>query len=217
MTNLYLIGGSPRCGKTIIFKEVIEKKPMVAISTDALREMARYTLFEESYVSVQSLSFQGDVTFHRAGEEKDISHKKHFSYEIDEEELTWKAVVGLIQCYDRNPGRSLIIEGVAITPERVKSLSLKNFKLKAVFLGFNNESYLKNILDYSHEHKDWLYKKVMIESGGDYSVAETWFKEELIRSKEVAMLAEKYGYKFFSPQEKNFQKYRDEVVEYLLA
>ncbi|MDB5259086.1 MAG: hypothetical protein JWO73_294 [Candidatus Taylorbacteria bacterium] len=217
MNNLYLIGGSPRSGKTIIFKEMINRKPMIAISSDALRESARYTLTEEPFVSIQKLSFEGDVSFHRAGENKDISHAKHFSYDIDQEELTWKAIVGLINFYDRKSGNSLIIEGMAITPERVKSLSLKNLKIKAAFVGFTDDSHLKNILEYAHANEDWVHKKITLEDGGDDSSVRKWFNEELGKNKEDATLAKEYGYEFFSPHEGSFEEYTNKVVEYLLG
>lgn len=217
MNTLCLIGGSPRSGKTIIFNEIIRQKPMIAISSDALRESVRYTLLEEHFVTIQKLSFQGDATFHRAGEHKDASHTKHFSYEIDQEELTWNSIKGLISYYDRKGAASLIIEGMAITPERVKSLSLKNLELRAVFLGSTEESYFENILAYSKEKEDWMYKKIHQEDGGDDSNVRKWFSDEVIRNRKVAVLAEENGYGFFSPHEGSFDEYRDKVVKYIIG
>ncbi len=217
MNTVYLIGGSPRSGKTIIFNEVIKQKPMIAVSSDALREAARFTLLEERFVTIQKLSFEGDATFHRAGENKDISHTKHFFYEIDQEELTWNTIKGLISYYDRKGGVPLIIEGMAITPERVKSLSVKDLEIRAVFLGFTDESYFEKIFEYSNDKKDWIYKKINQEDGGDDSAVRKWLKEELVKNKNAAALAEEYGYKFFSPHENSFEEYRNKVVKYLLG
>lgn len=216
MNTLYLIGGSPRSGKTIIFNEVIKQKPMIAVSSDALREAARFTLLDESFVTIQKLSFEGDAIFHRAGENKEISHTKHFSCDIDQEELTWKTIKGLINYYDRKGGVSLIIEGMVITPERVKELSVKDLGVKAVFLGFTDKSHIENIFEYSNDKKDWIYKKINQEDGGDDSFVRKWLHEELEKNKKVAILAEEYGYKFFSPHESSFEVYRDKVVKFLL-
>ncbi len=217
MSTLYLIGGSPRSGKTVIFNELIQQKPMIAVSADALREAARYALLEERFVTIQKLCFEGDAVFHRAGEDKGISHSKHFSHEIDQEELTWNAIKGLIGYYDRKGGASLAIEGMAITPERVKSLSVSELDIRAVFLGFTDESYFENIIEYSNANKDWIHKKINQEDGGDDSNVRKWFEEELAKNKKAAALAEQNGYKFFSPHGGSFEEYRDKVVKYLLG
>lgn len=218
MNTLYLIGGSPRSGKTIIFNELIRQNPMIALSSDAIREAARYVLTDEPFVTISQLSFEGNVTFHRSGENKDISHTKHFHQEINQEDLAWKTIMGLINYYDRKPGTpSLVIEGMAITPERVKSLSLKNLELKVAFVGFTDDSYLDTILTYAYAKKDWVYKKITEENGGDDSSVRKWFNEELVKNKSLEAVAKDYGYGFFSPSGSSFEKYRDSVVKYLLS
>ncbi len=216
MNTLYLIGGSPRSGKTLIFKEVIKRNPMIAISSDALREAIRFTVTEESFINIHELAFEGDVTFHRAGEDGNISHTKYFSQKPSQEELTWKTIQGLIQYYDHNENRSLIIEGMAITPERVKSLNLKNMKLKAVFVGFTDPSHLDSILKYAYENEDWVHTKITKENGGDDTSVREWFNAELEQNNKVEALAKEYGYGFFSPHGGKFDAYCDEVVKYLL-
>lgn len=216
MNTLYLIGGSPRSGKTTIFRKIVTQKPMLAITTDGLREAIRYTIIEESFATIKKLSFSGQATFHKAGENKDESHTKDFSYDIDQEELTWKNIVGLVNYYDRPRGASIVIEGMAITPERVKSLSLKNLELKVVFLGFTDESHFEKIFEYSNINKDWIHKKINEEDGGDDSHVRKWLKETLEENKKMEALATEYGYSFFSPHEGDFDEYCDKVVKYLL-
>ncbi len=189
---------------------------MTAISSDALREAARYTLTDESFINVNHLSFEGDVSFHRSGESKDESHTKHFRQEITQEDLTWKTIVGLINYYDRKAGTaSLAIEGMAITPELVNSLSLKHLVLKAVFVGFTDDSYLNTILGYAHAKKDWVYKKIVEEDGGDDSAVRKWFADEVIKNKRVERIAKEHGYGFFSPNGDSFEDYCSSVVRYL--
>lgn len=217
MDTLYLLGGSARSGKTIIFNKIINSKPMMAISSDALREGIRNVLLDESYVSVQNLSLSGDATFHRPGENKDISHTKHFSKEFTENEFTWKTIVGLINHYDRHLKKDvpLIIEGVAITPERVNSLQLKNTDIKAAFLGCTEMAFLENILEYSKKHKDWVYKAIQENNGDDASIRE-WFTSVIKESKQMAIQAEKFGYAFFPVDSANFEKYCNTVADYFL-
>jgi 2-phosphoglycerate kinase len=114
MSNLYIIGGSTRSGKTTILNKVIKAKPMIAVQTDAIREGMRKALIGESLVTINKLSFSGDVTFHRLSENSDVSHTKHFSQEISQDELTWNNVAGLINYYD-DKGVDLIVEGMVET------------------------------------------------------------------------------------------------------
>ncbi|MDB5245179.1 MAG: hypothetical protein JWN90_284 [Parcubacteria group bacterium] len=215
MNNLYLIGGSPRSGKTIIFNAFLAKKPMVAINSDALREGVRQAIVEESGITINELAITGDVTFHRSGENKDISHNKHFSYQITQEELTWKTLVGLIMYYDKQ-NIPVLIEGMAITPERIKYLELENLKVKTVFLGYLDNSQFDSVLEYANQHKDWMYKKINQENNGDDTTVRKWFEEEVEKNKVIAANANEFGYKFFSPSAGSFEEYTDTVVRYLL-
>ena len=215
MNNLYLIGGSPRSGKTIIFNSVINKRPMVAISSDALREGARFALTGESFANISDLSFDGDVSFHRTGDGTGVSYTKHFSQRVSDDELTWNVVCGLINFYDKKD-IPVIIEGMVITPERVKSLDLKNLKIKAAFVGFTDNLQLKSMLEYAHVNKDWIYKEIIDGDKEDESSVKKWYDEEKENNKHVAFDARRYGYGFFSPNESSFQEYCDKVIKYLL-
>ena len=187
---------------------------MIAVQTDAVREGVRRGLIQESSVTINKLSFSGDVTFHRLGEDSDISHSKHFSQEISQDDLTWNVVAGLINYYD-DKGVDLIIEGMVITPEHVKNLVLKNFKIKAVFVGITDDTSLDIMLEQSNLNKDWIYTKIN-EHGGDNTVIKKAFNDEIKKSKKVAILANEYGYKFFPFKNNDFEKYCDEIVDYLL-
>ena len=214
MNNLYLIGGSTRSGKTTILHKVIAAKPMIAIQTDALREGLRKALVDESKVSISKLSFSGDVIFHRTNEDNDMSHTKHFSQEISQDDLTWNAVAGLINYYD-GKGVDLIIEGMVITPERVNSLTLKSLNIRAVFVGITEDTDLNTILEKANLNKDWVYKKIN-ENKGDVDVIKRAFNEEIEKSEKVAIAAKEYGYKFFPFKNDDFEKYCNDVLSYLL-
>ncbi|CAN5684788.1 hypothetical protein BH11PAT2_BH11PAT2_03930 [soil metagenome] len=216
MKNLYLIGGSPRSGKTIIFNALLEKRPMIAINSDAVREGVRQAIIGEVGISINQLTITGDVTFHRSGESENISHDKHFSYQITQEELTWKTLVGLIMYYDRK-NIPVLIEGMAITPESIKDLKLENLKLKAVFLGYLDNSQFDSVLEYANQHKDWIYKKINQENNGDDTAVRKWFGEEVEKNKVLAANANELGYKFFSPSTGSFEEYTDTVVNYLIG
>jgi hypothetical protein len=188
MSNLYLIGGSPRCGKTIIFNDLINKKPMIAIPTDAVRAGVRYL----------------------------NKHKRiNFSEEEVENDLPWEIIVGIIQRYDHKD-IPLVIEGVVVTPERVKNLVLNNLKLKVVFVGFTEDSYIEDIIKYAHSEKDWVYDNIITKNFGDDSEIIKMFSGQKENNKKIKSSAEEYGYRFFSPEGVSFEEYRKNVLSYLL-
>lgn len=132
MNKLYIIGGSPRCGKTIILNEVLQKRPMVSVSSDAIRAGVRYL---------------------------DKNNRIDFPEEMIEDVLPWEILVGLIQRYDHQ-NIPLIAEGVVFTPERVKSLKLKKLELQAVFVGFSSDEFIDRVVDHGKQAKDWVYDNI---------------------------------------------------------
>ncbi len=187
MNKLYLIGGSPRCGKTTIFNSFINKKPMIAIPTDAIRAGVRF-LNKHSRIN--------------------------FSEDEIENNLPWEMVVGLIHRYDHK-NIPLIVEGVVITPERVKNLKLKNLELRVVFVGFTGDSHIEKIIKHGQIEKDWVYDHITKENGNDTEIRKM-FKNIQEENKLVKEKADEYGYSFFSPENLSFDVYCNSVVEYLL-
>jgi len=210
--KLYLIGGSARSGKTIILNELIRRKPMLALSTDALREGVRNIFAGESYLDIQKLHFKGELTFRRA-REKEILIKK-FEQRPSESEITWQATIGFIDHYDRK-NISIAIEGLAITPERVKSLQLKNLELKVVFIGFTKVVHLEKILEHSQKYNDWI-NKVIEDDGGSKTKIEEWFKKTIRENKRLSKQVREYGYYFIDISEDLFEKNIQSGIEYLL-
>lgn len=222
MNNLYLIGGSERSGKTTILHKIIKANPMIAIQTDAIRGSIEKVLFDEMEIiaPIGQVSFSGDVIFQRPidnskKEREDIT--KHFSKKILEGELVWDAIVGLISHYDNSsrlvPKGSteksidLIIEGIEIKPERVKTLNTKNFLIKPVFVGYTEDTNFDiTIIQFKKEGF-----KV-----DDIEYVKKKHDEHVEKGKGIAISANKCGYKFFSFDNNNFEEYCRDVSDYLL-
>lgn len=187
MNKLYVIGGLPRCGKTTILNDVLQKQPMIGVSSDAIRAGVRY-LNEHN----------------RINEEQDMV----------EDQLPWEILIGLIQRYDHK-NIPLIVEGIVFTPERVSSLKLKNLELRAAFVGFSSNKFAEQAIEFGKQSKDWVYEKIIANDGSEENVREMFasLQQKSIKLKEKAG---EYGYQYFTPDNQSFADYKIEVANFLL-
>ena len=197
---------------------------MIAIQTDAIRDSVERALFDDMDIiaPIGNISFSGDLVFQRLidnskKEREDII--KQFSKKTSESELVWDAIVGIISHYDKpsrltpkgsiEKGIDLIIEGIEINPERVKGLKLKNFSVKPVFVGFTEDTnFDKSIIDFKRDGFKVDDK--------DLDFLRESFDEHVEKGKKIESDANKYGYKFFSFDNNNFEEYCKNVLDYLL-
>jgi len=130
--------------------------------------------------------------------------------------LAW---LNLVDYLTKNKFNSdVLIEGVAITPEKVNQLNLVEFSSKAVFLGFGRESHANSILTHAEREKanDWLYIELQ---AGRYTEAgiRNSMKGGIEESTKLKREAEKYGYGYFDITDyMNFDEYIRNVTNYLL-
>lgn len=212
MSTLYIVGGSPRAGKTTIVEKFLEQNPIPSTSTDALRAAMRNALFDEPYVTAEKLSIKGNVEFRRPGYKERL--KKSFSSDIPENELAWKAAVGLIDHYDRR-NQSLILDGMVFDPEQVRRLKLTNLAVKVLFVGYNSVSHADTIIEHAKGNPyDWI-NDWLGETEGDEKEIRDWVATEVDRSNINAQLATKYGYGYFDITIKPFNEHIDAALNYL--
>ena len=211
--TIYFIGGLARVGKTIVSLKLIRRKHLVPISTDGIRAAMRKILIGESHVSVDQIEFHGKATFRRPGNLK--QHKISFARKSkNEDDLAWIGVVGLIERYDYRNFTDILIEGIAVTPERVHKLKLKNLKIRAAFIGYNDESHLKSVLRYSKKKNDWVQTWIK-EHGGDYSHVKDWIQKGILQNDVRRKQARGYGYGYFDITERPFNEHVRIVLRYL--
>lgn len=211
--TLYLIGGFARAGKTMVAREVMRRKRIISVSTDTIRAAIRKVLIGESRVAVEKASFRGKVAFHRPGSLK-VYHFNIIKDYWDEDKMTWQGILGFIETHDRHK-TDLLIEGIAITPERVHRLKLKNFRVKAVFVGYSRESYLESILTYSKKKNDWIHTVIKEHNGNDAPVKK-WMRENVEKSGVLKKKVKKFGYGYFDVSERSFKTQVKTAVSYLL-
>jgi hypothetical protein len=95
------------------------------------------------------LAFPSDAI--RAGIRYLNSHGRiNFDTTAIEDQLPWEMMVGIINRYD-NKNIPLILEGVVITPERIKNLKLDNLIIKTVFVGFTGDEYIENVINFVNQ------------------------------------------------------------------
>ena len=70
-----------------------------------------------------------------------------------EDFVAWKVIVSLLEDYDQENVCDIIVEGVAVTPEEVYGLRLRNLDMKSVFLGYNDYAAYRAMVPFSEAEK----------------------------------------------------------------
>lgn len=130
MNKIILIGGTPTAGKSYTARKIAESLKLPWISTDTIREQMRKIVREKDFPNLFTHSeatsdMAVDFLSKRSAKEI-VEHQNTESLEV------WKGVKALIET-DYVWG-DFIIEGVAVLPHLVNKLSVKNKKIKVVFL-----------------------------------------------------------------------------------
>jgi 2-phosphoglycerate kinase len=211
--TLYVIGGLGRVGKTTVFAKLVERNHAITIQSDAIRAALRKVLIGESHVSVRKLHINARAAFQRPGN-LTMHTVNHVVDTKDEDELAWIGIIGILETYDRTNSADVIVEGIAVTPERLHALKLKNLAVRAAFIGYNSESHLEAMIDFARKQKDWVHTSIE-ERGGDTSHVAEWVREGIVKSKKMERAAKKFGYGYFDITERPFKKHVMAVVKYL--
>jgi 2-phosphoglycerate kinase len=211
--TLYFIGGESRVGKTTVFNEMRKRHDMITIQADAIRAGIRKALIGESRVTIEKLHIATRATFRRPGNLK-LHTVNRIQNPKSEDDFSWLGILGLIEGYDRKNTTDVIIEGIAVKPKRVHGLKLKNLKIRAAFIGYNDISHLKAILAHSKQQKDWVHTSIK-EHGGDTSHIEAGVRRGIKHSEKTERLAKKFGYGYFDVTARPFKQHVMAVVAYL--
>ena len=114
----------------------------------------------------------------------------------------------------------VLIEGVAITPQRIYELNIPTLALqKAVFLGYSRESHADSILNHAQQarHKDWVFNQIQ-KNPSYVNDVRSWMKAGILESAQLKIDAEARGYGYFDITDyPDFEKYATDVADYLLT
>lgn len=152
---IYLIGGAPRCGKTILAKKIAVKKKIGWVSTDRLWSV----VFASTPKPQLKRKFPGYFLAHA----KDKYHfelhslKTILDKEIIEAQSIWPGVSAFIRSANHFK-QDFVIEGIHLLPKLVNQLKETNYwpKIKIVYLIKTDLEKIKEGIPKSKEEFDWL-------------------------------------------------------------
>jgi 2-phosphoglycerate kinase len=154
VAEAYFIGGTPRVGKTTLTIKVIQEKPMMATSTDAIRYTLRQILKKDDYPDLFHL---GKYTSNDPRRRKFIINNPEEIINIQnrESEVVWKSVNDFVKS-NLEDGFDVLIEGIAVLPELLDKV---DYDYKAIFLGNQSETHYDTILKSARNNEDdWMHE-----------------------------------------------------------
>lgn len=176
MAKAYFIGGVPRVGKTTLTHRFLEKRPVLAASTDAIRYTIRKVINPE--VEPKLFSLLGLV---QSNDTLGLLHsdpKQVIQMQNDESEIVWDSVLNFVKS-NLEDGFDVLIEGVAILPNKLANV---DFDYSAVFLGNRSLTHHKMILNSVEENPhDWmntLQKETINDFANFFTEYSEYFRKE---------------------------------------
>ncbi len=165
--TLYIVGGLSRTGKSKIADKIQEQKLLFRFNTDEIRDgikaIIRYGPQKVLQGNSMEITLRVPKTIKQPSDLENLNIK-FVRNDDDENSYGWDGIVHILNFYDAKNECDLLIEGVAIKPELIRELRLKNFIIKGVFIGFGNDSMINNsiikfIVNYSMQNEDHFYRQ----------------------------------------------------------
>jgi 2-phosphoglycerate kinase len=203
---LYLIGGPPRCGKTIVSKRLAQRTGCSRVPTDYLgTAFSNYIPETERPLRYPVLPERGDARYAKYTTQEIITH-----YQV-KAETCWPGIrdYAIYSLYDAH---DTVIEGFHIEPRLLPELRQEcpQFAFQAVFLTRSDSARLRDDLIKSVDPEDWVLKFTRQEPTyvriAEMVVAySAYFRIE----------AGKYGFPVFEMDDNFLERVKD-VTQYLI-
>jgi 2-phosphoglycerate kinase len=200
---IFLLGGPPRVGKSIISSEIRQKHAVSVVSTDTLGAVLEHVLSPEAapdlfvFGTFHDMPMAERVTFIMKDPAALIEYVRKESH------VVWKAVEAFIR-REHDEGRDALIEGVAVLPDLVSQL--EDIPHRVMFIGNQGDKHQENIKKFAgkHEH-DWM-RDVSDEYIGAFAV----FVKRM--SAYIEQEAKKYDFEYIEMDNKLFGDVTEEVM-----
>jgi 2-phosphoglycerate kinase len=203
---IFLLGGPPRVGKSIISNEIRQRYAVSVVSTDTLGAVLENVLSPE--LTPDLFVFGKFNKLPMADRVKLVTKNpaELIDYVRKESHVVWKAVDAFIR-RENNEGRDVLIEGVAILPELVSRI--ENISHRVVFIGNQGEYHKENIKKSAEENEyDW-----MRDVNDQYISAFAMFVKRM--SVYVEQEAKKYGFEYIEMDRHLFGNVTKKVIKSL--
>ena len=203
---IFLLGGPPRVGKSIISGKIRKKYAASVISTDSLGAVLENVWSPETAPDL----FVKDKFDKLTLAERDKLITTEFAESIDyvrkESHVVWKAVEAFIR-RENEEGRDVLIEGVGVLPELVNQL--RDIPHRVVFIGNQGENHKDNIKKSAMENEnDWMRDR-----SDQYIGIFALFVARM--SDYIEQEAKKYGFEYIEMKNRLFENMPDDVIESL--
>ena len=203
---IFLIGGPPRVGKSILSGEIRQKRAVSVVSTDTLGAVLENVLSPEA---APDLFVFGKFNEMPMAERVKLIMKdpaELIDYVRKESYVVWKAVEAFIR-RENDEGRDLLIEGVAILPELMRQL--EDIPHRAVFIGNQGANLKENIRKSAKENDyDWM-RGVSDQFIGAFAL----FVKQM--SGYIEQETKQYGFKYIEMDKKQFGDVTEDVMKSL--
>ena len=203
---IFLLGGPPRVGKSIISNQIRHKHAVSVVSTDSLGAILENVLTPESAPDL--FLFYKFNKMPMAERVKLITKNpaELIDYVSRESHVVWKAVEAFIR-RENDEGRDVLIEGVAVLPELMSQLD--DIPHRVVFIGNQGKNHKENIKKSAEENEhDWVR-----DVSDQYISAFAMFVKQM--SAYIEQEAKKYGFEYIEMDKKLFGNVTEEVMKSL--
>ena len=203
---IFLLGGPPRVGKSIISSEIQQRRAVSVVSTDTLGAVLEDVLSPE--VAPDLFVFGKFHEMPMAERVKLIMKDpaELIDYVRKESYVVWKAVEAFIR-RENDECRDVLIEGVAILPELMSQL--EDIPHRVVFIGNQGEHLKENIKKSAEENEyDW-----MRDVSDQYIGAFAFFVKRM--SGYIEQEAKKNGFKYIEMDKAQFGDITEGVMKSL--
>ena len=203
---IFLLGGAPRVGKSIISSEIRQKHAVSVVSTDTLGAVLENALSPEATPDLFVFSRFNEMPVADRVKLMVNDPAELIDYVRRESRVVWKAVETFIR-REEDEGRDALIEGVAVLPELVNQL--EDIPHRVVFIGNQGNKHKENIKKYAEENEhDWMRGV-----SDQYVCAFAMFVERM--SAFIEQETKKYGFEYIEMDEELFWDVTEKIVKSL--
>jgi 2-phosphoglycerate kinase len=203
---IFLLGGPPRVGKSLISSEIRQKHAVSVVSTDTLGAVLENVLSPEAAPDLFVFSKFNEMPMADQVKVMMTDPTELIDYVRKESHVIWNAVEAFIR-REKDEGRDALIEGVAVLPELVSQL--EDIPHRVVFIGNQGENHKENIKKFAEENEhDW-----MRDVSDQYISAFAIFVKRM--SAYIEQEAEKYGFEYIEMDKVLFEDVTEEVIKSL--